>query len=263
MRCELSPCKCCCRHLSPECASFFFSFFPFGKASLCFSIPLSYLSISLLLMSPSFFSFLHFTSVSSPRLSNVCFDQSFDFLLISSLTSVLNCSQREDSETLLANRTSRKYLFLFSYLIQECFPPHFHFSSIPNLCLIETSYMMHTSSRQPLSKSSSFPLHSLLSCFSPSTVFHLHSSVMDLRHALTGETVDISPSLSTVSSWTSFDISSDITSVSSDQILTPVTAESGFKPFEDSLPKKSSSVTALSKVRTVAWRETSFLGNDE
>lgn len=131
MRCELSPCKCCCRHLSPECASFFFFLFPFGKASLCFSIPLSYLSISLLLMSPSFFSFLHFTSVSSSRLSNVRFDQSFDFLLISSLTSVLNCSQREDSETLLANRSSRKYLFLFSYLIQESFPPHFHFSSKP------------------------------------------------------------------------------------------------------------------------------------
>lgn len=88
---------------------------------------------------------------------------------------------------------------------------------------------------------------------------------MDLRDGLQEAKVDTSPSASSDSSWTSFDLSTDLTSVSSDQVSAPVTDPSGRKPFEDQHPKKSSSVKVSSEARTreVAWRETSFLGNDE
>lgn len=88
---------------------------------------------------------------------------------------------------------------------------------------------------------------------------------MDLGDGLQEENVDTSPSASSDSSWTSFDLSTDLTSVSSDHVLTPLTAPTGCKPFMDQHPNKSSTAKVSSKVRTreVAWRETSFLGNDE
>ncbi|KAK2856863.1 hypothetical protein Q5P01_005598 [Channa striata] len=75
--------------------------------------------------------------------------------------------------------------------------------------------------------------------------------------------VDTSPSASSDSSWTSFDLSTDLTSVSSEHVLTPVTAPSGCKLF--TFLKTSSTVKDSSNKRTreVVWRETSFLGNDE
>lgn len=88
---------------------------------------------------------------------------------------------------------------------------------------------------------------------------------MDLRDGLLEARVDTSPSASSDSSWTSFELSTDLTSVSSDHVLTPVTVASGCKVFDDQHPKKSSSVKVCSKARTreAAWRETSFLGDDE
>lgn len=77
--------------------------------------------------------------------------------------------------------------------------------------------------------------------------------------------MDSSPSVSSDSSLTSFDLSTDLTSVGSDQILTPLTAPVGWKPFENQHPKTSASIRVSSEVRTrgFAWRETSFLGDDE
>lgn len=84
---------------------------------------------------------------------------------------------------------------------------------------------------------------------------------MDLRDE---EKVETSPSVSSDSSWTSFDLSTDLTSLSSDQVSTPVTVPCGCKLLKDQHPKKSS-VGVSSEVRPskVAWRETSFLGCDE
>uniref|UniRef100_A0A8D2ZQ95 FERM and PDZ domain containing 4 n=1 Tax=Scophthalmus maximus TaxID=52904 RepID=A0A8D2ZQ95_SCOMX len=88
---------------------------------------------------------------------------------------------------------------------------------------------------------------------------------MDLGDGPQEEKLDSSPSASSDSSWTSFDCSTDLTSVSSDQISTPVSAQSGCALVEDQSPKKSPSVKVSSEMRTrkVAWRETSFLGNDD
>lgn len=89
---------------------------------------------------------------------------------------------------------------------------------------------------------------------------------MDLRDELREEKLDTSPSVSSgSSSWTSFDLSTDLTSVSSDQALTPVAAPCGCKLFDDWHLKKSPSVKVSAEVRIskVAWRETSFLGSDE
>ncbi len=88
---------------------------------------------------------------------------------------------------------------------------------------------------------------------------------MDLGYGLREEKLETSPSASSDSSWTSFDHSTDLTSVSSDQVLTPVTAPAGCKLLEDQHSKNSSSFKGSSEVRAwkVAWRETSFLGNDE
>ncbi|KAK5847834.1 hypothetical protein PBY51_016932 [Eleginops maclovinus] len=84
---------------------------------------------------------------------------------------------------------------------------------------------------------------------------------MDSGDGLQEETVDTSPSASSDSSWTSIDRSTDLTSVSSDQVLTPLTAPVGCKLFEDQRPKMSSSSVKVSL--EVGWRETSFLGDDE
>ncbi|KAL6115405.1 uncharacterized protein ACO6RY_00260 [Pungitius sinensis] len=80
---------------------------------------------------------------------------------------------------------------------------------------------------------------------------------MDLGHGLREERVDTS---SSDCSWTSCDLSTDLTSVSSDQVSTP----GGPNTFEEQ-QKKSSSVKVSSEARhrQVAWRETSFLGSDE
>lgn len=88
---------------------------------------------------------------------------------------------------------------------------------------------------------------------------------MDLGDGLQEKRVDTSPSISTDSSWTSCDLSTDLTSISSDQNLTPVTVHCGFTLFVDQQPKKSSPVKVSSEVQIlkVAWRETSFLGDDE
>lgn len=115
---------------------------------------------------------------------------------------------------------------------------------------------------------------SLLLTPSPSTFFSTsnrsRASIpgrMDPRDGLQEELLGNSPSLSSDSSWTSFDCSTDLTSVSSDLALTPVTAPSCCKLFDASIPKKppSSSAKALSgeRIRKVVWRETSFLGDDE
>lgn len=100
----------------------------------------------------------------------------------------------------------------------------------------------------------------------PSVYCLLCSFTMDLRDELQEEKLDTSPSVSSASSsWTSFDLSTDLTSVSSDQASTPVAAPCGCKLFDDRQLKKSSSVKVSSEVRIskVAWRETSFLGSDE
>lgn len=94
------------------------------------------------------------------------------------------------------------------------------------------------------------------------------SRAMDLGDGLQEELLGNSPSLSSDSSWTSFDCSTDLTSVSSDLASTPVTAPSCCKLFDASIPKsKSSSSSAKGssggRIRKVAWRETSFLGDDE
>lgn len=88
---------------------------------------------------------------------------------------------------------------------------------------------------------------------------------MDLGDGLQEEKVYGSSSASSDSSWTSFDLSTDLTSVSSDQVSTSVTTPSGCKPFVDQHLKTSSSVkiSCEAGTREVAWRETSFLGNDE
>lgn len=103
--------------------------------------------------------------------------------------------------------------------------------------------------------------------FSLPLVHYLHYSfTMDLRDELQEEKLDTSPSVSSgSSSWTSFDLSTDLTSVSSDQASTPVAAPCGCKLFDDRHLKKSSSVKVSSDLRIskVAWRETSFLGSDE
>lgn len=91
---------------------------------------------------------------------------------------------------------------------------------------------------------------------------------MDLRDGLREQKIDSSPSASSDSSWTSFEHSTDLTSISSDQVLTPLTAPSCCKLFEDQdqdLKKNPSSAKVSSGVQTreVTWRETSFLGDDE
>ncbi|XP_058473574.1 FERM and PDZ domain-containing protein 4-like isoform X1 [Solea solea] len=89
---------------------------------------------------------------------------------------------------------------------------------------------------------------------------------MDLEERFLVDKVDTSPSVSSDSSWTSFDLSTDLTSVSSDQILTPVTALSGCKLLEDqNLKKPPPAKVPLTAVKTkkVLWTETSFLGNDD
>ncbi|KAM7375142.1 hypothetical protein PAMA_014294 [Pampus argenteus] len=87
---------------------------------------------------------------------------------------------------------------------------------------------------------------------------------MDLGDGLQKKQVDISPSVSSYSSWTSFDLSTDLTSLSSDCVSTPVTAPGGCHPYEYQHPKTcSAKVSSEVRTRVVVWRETSFLGNDE
>lgn len=81
--------------------------------------------------------------------------------------------------------------------------------------------------------------------------------IMDIKHGLFEEWVDSSSSFSSDSSWTSFDLSTDLTSVSSEQSVAPVTAPGG--PFQDRLPKKCRPVPSEGQTGKAEWRETSFL----
>lgn len=83
---------------------------------------------------------------------------------------------------------------------------------------------------------------------------------MDLGDRLQEEKVDTSSFASSDSSWTSFDLSTDLTSVGSDQVSTPPAA-----PGEDRHPKKPCLLDFSSEARNrkAAWRETSFLGSEE
>lgn len=139
-----------------------------------------------------------------------------------------------------------------------CFPS---FYALQAFCFIKT----YLDALISLQVSSFFLIVPHLHFFPPSPHSLLHSCTMDLGHGIQEEQLDTSPSVSSDSSWTSFDLSTDLTSVSSDQVSTPVTAPSGCKPFDDRCPKTSSSVKVSSEVRIskVAWRETSFLGSDE
>lgn len=90
---------------------------------------------------------------------------------------------------------------------------------------------------------------------------HFYSCIMDGEDGLRE---DSSPSVSSATSTTSLDLSADLASVSSDQVLTPVTASCGCKAFEEQ-SSKASSVKLSTEVRSreIVWRETSFLGDDE
>ncbi|KAK9524005.1 hypothetical protein VZT92_017876 [Zoarces viviparus] len=83
---------------------------------------------------------------------------------------------------------------------------------------------------------------------------------MERGDGLQEEKVDTSSFASSDSSWTSFDLSTDLTSVGSDQVSTPPTAPGG-----DRHPKTPRLVDFSSEARNrqVAWRETSFLGSEE
>ncbi|TNN55695.1 hypothetical protein EYF80_034060 [Liparis tanakae] len=83
---------------------------------------------------------------------------------------------------------------------------------------------------------------------------------MDLGDGFRKENVDTSSFVSSDSSWMSFDLSTDLTSLGSDQVATPPAAPGGWRPFEDRHPRKSSSEP---RHRQAAWTETSFLGSDE
>lgn len=89
MRCELSPRKCCCPHLSPDSASSFVCVHPLLSAAAgCYlSIPLSGLCVWLPLQSLSGFLFLPLTSISPSLLSSVSSDWSFVLLFLSLLSS--------------------------------------------------------------------------------------------------------------------------------------------------------------------------------
>ncbi|KAK5603187.1 hypothetical protein CRENBAI_013288 [Crenichthys baileyi] len=83
---------------------------------------------------------------------------------------------------------------------------------------------------------------------------------MGSKHGLFEEWVDTSSSFSSDSSWTSFDLSTDLTSVSSDKSVTPVTAPgSSCRPFEDRLSKKCHPLATEGGTGRAEWRETSFL----
>lgn len=86
---------------------------------------------------------------------------------------------------------------------------------------------------------------------------------MDLGDRWQEEKLDTSPSVSSDSSWTSFDLSTDLTSVSSDQVSTPIAAPSGCEPFGEKPSLPSIKASSGMQTRVLVWRETSFLGNDE
>lgn len=84
---------------------------------------------------------------------------------------------------------------------------------------------------------------------------------MELRDGLQEQLLSNSPSPtlspSSDSSWTSFDCSTDLTSVSSD----PASAPRGCGLFQAFAPKKPPPCRGRVS-RLVAWTETSFLGDD-
>lgn len=104
---------------------------------------------------------------------------------------------------------------------------------------------------------------SMFSCFYPRfSSLHGSSCSMEFR-GLREVKVDRSPSGSSDSSWSSsFLPSSELTSISSDQLLAPLTAPCFYKPFEEQ-PRTSAMGSCEDKMKEVVWRETSFLGDDE
>lgn len=109
-----------------------------------------------------------------------------------------------------------------------------------------------------------FPPISLFFFFTASHVLvACHPLTMDLRDGWQEQKLDTSPSVSSDSSWTSFDLSTDLTSVSSDQVSTPVAASSGCELFGQSWSLLWNKVSSGKKTRVFIWRETSFLGNEE
>lgn len=102
-----------------------------------------------------------------------------------------------------------------------------------------------------------------LNFFFPHVLVACHSFTMDLGDRWQEEQLDTSPSVSSDSSWTSFDLSTDLTSVSSDQVSTPIAAPSGYEPFGEPPSLPSIKVSSGKQTSVLVWRETSFLGNDE
>lgn len=81
---------------------------------------------------------------------------------------------------------------------------------------------------------------------------------MELRDGLQEALLTNSPSPSSDSSWTSYDCSTDLTSVSSDPASTPLVC----RLFQAFGPKKPASSRGRAS-RVVLWTETSFLGDDK
>lgn len=98
---------------------------------------------------------------------------------------------------------------------------------------------------------------------SPHVLVACHSLTMDLGDGWREEELDTSPSVSSDSSWTSFDLSTDLTSISSDQISTPAEASSVCELFRESRSLPLIKVSSGKQTRVFVWRETSFLANDE
>ncbi|XP_038141845.1 FERM and PDZ domain-containing protein 4-like isoform X1 [Cyprinodon tularosa] len=89
-----------------------------------------------------------------------------------------------------------------------------------------------------------------------SSWFCLALSVMDSKHRFFEEWVDTSSSFSSDSSWTSFDLSTDLTSISSD-----ISATAPDRPLEDRLPSKCRPLETKRRTLKAEWRETSFLND--
>lgn len=81
---------------------------------------------------------------------------------------------------------------------------------------------------------------------------------MELKDGLREGLLASSPSPSSDSSWTSYDCSTDLTSLSSDPAFTPSVCRL-FQAFARRKPPPSGGRVS----RVVPWTETSFLGDDE
>lgn len=132
MRCEPSPCKCCCPHLSPDSASSFVCVHRLPSATawvLSFHTTLPSICLPSSLV-PEWFSFPAFTSLSPSLLSNVSSDRSFVFSV--PLLSLFGTSLRQERRLRsFWPKGAQRHLFPFIYQIWKHFLLPF-FLSTPN-----------------------------------------------------------------------------------------------------------------------------------